>query len=231
MSTDEGKHMILNPVNKAPISSYRSILSYPRIINKRVCLFIEAFFRSENVLQQFENLKEEFLFDFKRIAFELLKMERDWIETPTYDTENASLGMFLPHSIARISLFEYLIMILSRGVFMKSAVDRERNDTINRLYDNYKLMIKDFVYKHLKSNHGIFFLKMVDNVTEDLFPKWIKHLEKTIQTLLDEREKIIANQESFNKLAEAVKDFQESAKKIHLLNPQNRIERKAAGLL
>lgn len=230
MSSDLGKNRILNPPGCPPINEV-PLFAGPRQINRRVSLFFEDYFQSENVLQQFEKLKEDFLSNFKSISSELIKMENEWIKNCINDAENDSGCVILPDSTSWMSFWERLIFFY-RALLLGTSFTKERRErNINTLYNKCTSAIKDLVYEHLKSNQGNVFTKMVDKVTEDLLPKRISHLEKTITKLLEERDEILGNQKLFNKLAEEVKDFQNSAKNLHSISSRYKIERNTSGLL
>lgn len=230
MSSDSGKERILNPPGYIPINDV-PLLKGPRQINRRVSLFFEAYFQSENVLHQFVKLKEDFLSNVQSISSELIKMENEWIKNCTNDAKKESGCLILPDPRILMSLWERLIFAYHALFFGTSLTKEGRERNLNKLYNKCRLAIKDIVYEHLKSNQGNVFTKMVNKVTEDLLPKRITHLEKTIKTLLEERDEILDNQNSFNKLAKEVKDFQNSAKNLHSISSQNKIERNTAGLL
>lgn len=226
MLSDSGKERILNPPGYLPINAV-SLSAGPGEIKKRVSLFFKAY-QSENILQQFKKLKEDFLSNFQSISSELIKIENDW----TYDAIRVSGYVFLPDSsMFWLSSLERAMFSYTVLLFGPILTKEGRMHNINKLYFKCTSAIKDRVYKHLKSSQGYLFTKMVDKVTEDLLPKRIKHLEKTIKKLLEERDEILCNQKSFNKLAEEVKDFQNSAKNLYSIISQNKIERNTAGLL
>lgn len=230
MSSESGKNWILNPPGYPTINDV-PLLTVPREINRRLSLFFEVYFQSENVLQQFEKLKEDFLSNVQSISLELIKMENEWIKNCTNDAEKESGCLILPDFRSLMSFGERFFFAYTT-VFLGTALTKDRRArNINTLYNKCTSAIKDLVYKHLKSKQGNVFTKMVDKVTEDLLPKRITHLEKTIEKLLEERDKILGNQNSFNKLAEKVKEFQNSAKNLHSISSQNKIGRTPAGLL
>lgn len=227
MSTDEGKNMILYP--EGHIQIFHSF-GAATLINKRVSSFFEKYFQSENVLQQFENLREELLSNFKSISSEISRIEREWIQTGTNDTERGRGYVFLPHPKVWISIWERLFFFY-RAFFYCPFITKEGNESnVDAMYHKCKSAIKGLVYQHLKSNQGILFTKMVDKVTEDLLPKRITYLVETIENLRIKREEILRNQIVFHKLAEEVKDFQISARKIHSNNFQNDIKGNTTGL-
>lgn len=228
MSTDECKNRILYPAGRTPIVA--SYFGAPGLINRRVSLFFENYFQSENVLQPFEKLKDEFLSNFQSFSSELFRIEQKWIQNCTNDTDKGDSSIFLADPNLWISVWERLFflyhVLLLAPIITKEGIE----SNLDILYNKCKSAIKSLVYRHLKSNQGILFTKMVVKVTEDLLPKRIKYLCKTIENLRKKREEIIRNQIVFTKLAEEVKDFQNSAKKIHSYIFQNKIERNTAGL-
>lgn len=128
-------------------------------------------------------------------------------------------------------LFGSACFFFYRAFFYCPFITNEGNESnVDAMYHKCKSAIKGLVYQHLKSNQGILFTKMVDKVTEDLLPKRITYLVETIENLRIKREEILRNQIVFHKLAEEVKDFQISARKIHSNNFQNDIKGNTTGL-
>lgn len=212
MLTD--KENILNPPGECPLSSFMNILTYPRVIHRRVVSFINEFLQSDEVLQEFENIKEDLKSKSQEIARSLCKMENDWIENMTSETENVPISIDLPDVHYDFSILDVVRLIFSLTFLINPFSEEKREATINTVYGKYISTIKEMLIRHLQSNQGSMFKKIVERVTKEFLSQWINTLENTIKTFQEKRAEILKNQTLLADMKMRVDELQDHANMI-----------------
>lgn len=213
MLTD--KEDILNPAYEKRLSSYTSILTFPNVIHKRVVSFINEYLQSDEVLQQFENIKEELNSQCQEIARTLCKMENDWIDDPT--SEAVPITLDIPNVHYDFSLLDIVRLIFSLTFIISPFSEERKEATVNSIYNKYTSTIKDKLINHLQRNQVSMFKKIVEKVTEIFLPQWINSLEATLWILQEERDDILKNQTLLADMKKRVKELQDSVEKMNSL--------------
>lgn len=215
---------ILNPPGECPLSSYINILTYPRVIHKRVVSFINEFLQSDEVLQEFENIKEDLKAKSHDIARNLSKMENDWIENMTSETGNVPISIDLPDVHYDFSILDVVRLIFSLTFLINPFSEEKKEATVKTIYDKYTSTIKDMLFRHLQSNQGSMFKKIVERVTKEFLPEWINSLENTIEILMEKRADILKTQTLLADMEKGVEELQNHAKTITSLQEKYTIK-------
>lgn len=220
MLTD--KKTILNPADENPLSSYTNIFKYPRVIHERVVSFINEFLQSDEVLREFENIKEDLKSECQKIARNLCKMENDWTENTI--SETVPISMDVPNVHYDLSLLDVVRLFFSLTFFISPFSEEKKEVTVNSIYDKYTSTIKDSLFNHLQSNQGSMFKKIVERVTKEFLPQWINSLEATIEILREKRTEILKNQTLLAEMKMRVEEVQDSVEKIVSLQEKHNMK-------
>lgn len=79
MSSESGKEHILNPKCRTRMMDVPWTLGFfVEEIKSRINIYIEAFLQSPDVLQKFEDIKNEIIGFYKRVSVDLSSLEADW---------------------------------------------------------------------------------------------------------------------------------------------------------
>lgn len=213
MLTD--KEEILNPLGEERLSSYTNIFTYPRIIHKRVVSFINEFLQSDEVLQRFENIKEELKSECQEIVRNLRKMENDWIDST--NSEAVPITLEIPNVHYDFSLLDIVRLILSLTFIISPFSEERKEATVNSIYDKYTSTIEDKLFNHLQTNQVSMFNTIAEKVTKILLPQWINSLEETIKIFQEKRADILKNQTLLADMKMRVEELQDSLEKINSL--------------
>lgn len=228
MSSKQGKEHILNPKYHTPIMKVPwTVRFFGEEIKSRINVYIETFLHSPEVLQKFENIKNEIINFYKRVSLDLSAMEADW----TYDSYKSMEDPFkafdqFPLSL-KISMFAVTIVItaaLAACAFLLSPVigpslllmntENPKKSVIDTLYNMNIASTHSQIQEHLKERCGNALNLLVDKVSKRLLPNRINALETMIQQLSDSREEILANIESISYLASKLEAMRRSAEDL-----------------
>lgn len=78
MCTEEGKRTILNRKGLSMLSWNPAL--YSEHVKTCICLFLDDFLQSEEILNKFHDIRKEALSVYRTIFLELIKMENDWTD-------------------------------------------------------------------------------------------------------------------------------------------------------
>lgn len=209
MSRD--KWDILNPPDLQEIDSF-SLFGNSKIIRERVMKFYSAFLRSKKVLTQFELLLGECYRFHERIASDLLNMENEWmdrrIKKMSYDRFDVQF------ECRRVEISQ--LSILLRLVFSNFGdFSTIKEQSINEIYNRWRDESRRVIQNHLKSNIGLVFHATISRVTNTILPRSIKSIEKTIQHISKNRQKLLDNQKSLSFLVTKVTRYKSDAEDLH----------------
>lgn len=233
MSSEPGKEHILNPRHHTPIMNLPwTVGIFDDEIRSRISAYIETFLQSPEILQKFENIKNEIINFYKRVSQDLSEMEADW----TYDSEKSMEDPFrafdqFPLSL-KISMVAVAIAItaalaacvillhgtpltpvIGMSLFLMNTVFRKKT-VIDMVYDINIASIQSQIQKHLEERCGNYLHLLVRKVSTGLLPNRINSLETMIQNLSDLREDILANIESISYLASKLEAMRMSAEDL-----------------
>lgn len=233
MSKDSEKEIILNPSDGTPMMEVTwHPTQFANEINIRITEYVNNRLQSEQVLQKFEDVKNEIIKFYREVSTDLSAMENEWTnvvktegfgeyrrEEPS-DLDDLPLQIKIPVVALSVLVMVALAVlgIIASPVLIPTLLIMSRDDRkrtiIEEVYDNYKENIRGEIRKHLQKNCGGPLNDLVENVTKDLLPSRIIFLENMIKTLLQTREKILMDIETLEELKEKVDAMKMSASKI-----------------
>lgn len=233
MSKDSEKKIILNPSDVTPMIEVKwHPTRFANEINIRITEYVNNRLQSEQVLQKFEDVKNEIISFYREVSTDLSAMENQWtnvVKTESFgeyrregpsDQDDLPLQIKIPVvalsvlvMVALVALGIMVSPVLIPTLLIMSRDDRKRR-IIDEVYDKHKDKIRGEIRKHLKKNCGDPLNDLVENVTKDLLPSRIKFLENMIKTLLQTREKILMDMETLEELKKKVDAMKISASKI-----------------
>lgn len=213
------KEKILNPFGEERLSSYTNIFTYPRIIHKRVVSFINEFLQSDEVLQGFENIKEELKSNCQEIVRDLRMMENAWIDST--NSEAVPITLEIPNVHYDFSVLDIVRLVFSLTFIISPFSEERKEATVNSIYDKYTSTIEGKLFNHLQTNQVSMFNKIAEKVTKILLPQWINSLEETIYIFEENRADILKNLILLADMKMRVKELQNSVEMNFLQEKYN----------
>lgn len=228
-----GKKIILNPSDVTPMMEVKwHPTRFANEINIRITEYVNNRLQSEQVLQKFEDVKNEIISFYREVSTDLSAMENQWtnvVKTGSFgeyrregpsDQDDLPLQIKIPVvalsvlvMVALVALGIMVSPVLIPTLLIMSRDDRKRR-IIDEVYDKHKDKIRGEIQKHLKKNCGDPLNDLAENVTKDLLPSRIIFLENMIKTLLQTREEILMDMETLEELKKKVDAMKISASKI-----------------
>lgn len=229
MSSDIGKERILNPKNLDPIMKERYILLGDEVIS-RVQQYVSNTVQCSDVFEGFKDIKDEILKFYTELSSEIRKMENEWKGSSdqnvkrgvSYQEESvapyvagviATSPIWFPLMTAAVAIGVVTLPFIAPVVAFLTA-DSRKKKKIDEEYEKCKSTIQSKICNALESNHGDIMYQLITKVTHDMLHRRIKFIEDTIKELSENREKIIANQESLNRLTEKLRPITRMSEEI-----------------
>lgn len=222
MSTDEGKHRILNPASLVSIAKVNwNKTNFEARIKSRVDLYVKEFLQSDSVVKRYENIVKEIqefynqaISSIKRIEDEpvgIIPLNDKDTESWTYFTE---LGVVL--SPAWVTMFGYGFglpgVIVSGCAFAASSYFRWTSKTTKDIDDEYikcKNTVPTVIRTDLQKRFATPIKEMIDSVTNDLLNR-IKITEEENRRVWEKREQIVANHNLLSQLDVKMRALEET---------------------
>lgn len=221
MSSKSGKEHILNPKCRTPMMDVPWTSGFfVEEIKSRINIYIETFLQSPDVLQKFEDIKNEIIDFYNRVSVDLSLLEADWtyvkkdefscdksMDDPFKKFNEISLPLkisILAVSVVMTASAAICLLLLSPVLgpgLMLMNTDETKRKIIDNVYDENMASIQSQIQKHLKERCGNYLNLLVEKVSKRWLPNQINSLETMIQQLSDSREEILANIESISYLA------------------------------
>lgn len=234
MSSKSGKEHILNPQCRTPMMDVPWTLGlFVEEIKSRINIYIETFLQSPDVLQKFEDIKNEIIDFYNRVSVDLSSLEADWTYVRKHEFScDKSMGdpfkkfyeFPLPLQISMLAVSVVITaaaavcLLLFSPVFGPSLMlmntDDAKMEIIDRVYDANMDSIQSQIQKHLKERCGNALNLLVEKVSKRWLPNQINSLETMIQQLSHSREEILANIESISYLASKLEAMRMSAEDL-----------------
>lgn len=235
MSSESGKEHILNPKCRTRMMDVPWTLGFfVEEIKSRINIYIEAFLQSPDVLQKFEDIKNEIIGFYKRVSVDLSSLEADWTYVKKHEFScDKSMGDHseafdecpLPLKIAMLAVSIVITAAVAVCLFLISPVlgpalvlmkndDNKKRKVIDKVYNANMASIRSQIRQHLKERCGNALNLLVEKVSKRLLPNRINAIETMIQQLSDSREEILANIESISYLASRLETMRISAEDL-----------------
>lgn len=229
MKTEEAKKRILNPDGLTPIMDvpFTCKKLFTKEILKRIELYIKTHLKTENVLEIFNDIKDENVAFYKKVSRDITKMEADWTDgiktLALISRRGPDLPVFLDTSLAVLAVvltFFATVVALVLGpiigpilYFFYSAEKKkaEKRKFIDDVYNKCMSSIQSQIRNHLHASCGKTLKKTSKNMFCESLSNEIKGLKKMIQNLRDSREEILSNMKPFKDLAKQVERMHMSA--------------------
>lgn len=229
MKTEEAKKRILNPDGLTPIMDvpFTCKKLFTKEILKRIELYIKTHLKTENVLEIFNDIKDENVAFYKKVSRDITKMEADWTDgiktLALFSRRGPDLPVFLDTSLAVLAVvltFFATVVALVLGpiigpilYFFYSAEKKkaEKREFIDDVYNKCMSSIQSQIRNHLHASCGKTLKKTSKNMFCESLSNEIKGLKKMIQNLRDSREEILSNMKPFKDLAKQVERMHMSA--------------------
>lgn len=230
MLDESVKKEILNPPGRPEMMQVTWLPSqFVDEINIRITEYVNHHLQSGQVLQRFEDVKNEINTFYKEVSTDLSAMERHWTNVVRYksfgekykreeptDLDDLPLEIKIPVvsvSVLAIAFAIIISPILIPALLILSRDERKRK-LIDEVYNKYTAKIPDEIQKHLKKNCGDPLHELVENITNNLLPPRINFLEHMIKTTSQTREKILMDINLLKQLKEKVDAMKMSASEI-----------------
>lgn len=234
MSSESGKEHILNPKCRTPMMDVQWTSGFfVEEIKSRINIYIETFLQSPDVLQKFEDIKNEIIDFYKRVSVDLSSLEADWACVKKHEF---SCGKSMADPFKEFNEFPVplQISILAVSIVITAAVaacllllspvlgpalmlmntDDAKREVIDRVYNANTASIRSQIKRHLEERSGNALNLLVEKVSERLLPNRIHFLETMIQQLSNSREEVLANIESISYLASKLEAMRMSAEDL-----------------
>lgn len=233
MSSESGKEHILNPKCRTPMMDVPWTLGFfVEEIKSRINIYIETFLQSPDVLQKFEDIKNEIIDFYSRVSVDLSSLEADWtyVKKHEFSCDNG-IGDFkkfdefpLPLKISMLAVSIVItaaaaVCLLLSSPLLGPAVmlmntDNAKRVVLDRVYNANMASIRSQIQRHLKERCGNALNLLVKKVSKRLLPNRIHFLETMIQQLSNSREEVLANIESISYLASKLEAMRMSAEDL-----------------
>lgn len=233
MSSESGKEHILNPRCHTPIMDV-SLTSglFVGEIRSRMNVYIEAFLQSPDVLQKFEEIKDEIITFYKRVSVDLSSLEADWTYVKHEFSSDKSMidplkafdefPLALKISLLAVSIvftaavaicFLFISPVLGPALMFVNTKKAKR-EVIDKVYNANLASIQSQIKQHLKERCGNALNLLVEKVSKRMLPNRIHFLEAMIQQLSHSREEVLLNIESISYLASKLEAMRISAEDL-----------------
>lgn len=232
MSSESGKEHILNPKCRTPMMDVPFGFCVEEI-KSRINIYIETFLQSPDVLQKFEDIKNEIIDFYNRVSVDLSSLEADWtyVKKHEFSCDNGIGDHFkkfdelpLPLKISMLAVSIVItaaaaVCLLLSSPLLGPAVmlmntDNAKRVVLDRVYNANMASIRSQIQRHLKERCGNALNLLVKKVSKRLLPNRIHFLETMIQQLSNSREEVLANIESISYLASKLEAMRMSAEDL-----------------
>lgn len=241
MSTDLGKDRILNPASSTPIMEvFWQPLEFAQEVNTRVKRHVDEYLQSEEVLQNFENIKEEIVKFHKSVLSELSAIDNELstlmeskrnaenASKTTPDTDLLPLPIRIPIFVLEVLLSivlvaaSIIVMPISLPVLIYKNRDEEKKTVINEEYNTCRMSIRSKICNHLESSCGKDIKDLIDKSTQDILPKQIQTLERKIKDNSIEYNKAESNVRLIDKLVKEVQAIENQTQTMQVCLTQDK---------
>lgn len=215
MSQREVKHKILNPEGKKSIMKTVKLDEdeISSTVKQRVVNYIKQRMSSQEVCQKFFDLRDEVISFFVKTSSKIASMEDDWIKKQTLDFSKTLhyVNAWSPYvTIAIATSPIWITAVIAIGAaflgicaaispialpvwLYRLTKNWKKEELIDKYYSQYQGSIKELINNEFEANTVM--KKMITNVTEEVLPRRLLHLETIINQLSISRTQILANQE------------------------------------
>lgn len=240
MSTDFGKDKILNPPGCTPIMEVIwQPVQFAQEINTRVSRHVNEFLKSEEVLQNFENIKEEIVIFHKSVLLDLSTIDNDLsnlmesqknaenTSKTSPDTDLLPLPLRIPIFFLEVLL--YVVLVAASIIISPITIplliyknrDEEKKTVIDEEYNTCKMSIRSKICNHLESSCGNEIREFIDKSTKDILPKQIQTLETKMKSTSLLYNRAESNIRLIKKLVSDVKAIENQSEQMHMCLTQD----------
>lgn len=220
MSQKEVKHNILNPIGEKPIIKTKfDEDEISSTVKQRVVNYIKHCLSSQEVRQKFIDLRDVVNSFYVKTSSKIASMEDDWIKKNTLDSFSKTLlnvnarapyaniaiatsPIWITAVIAIGAAFLGICAAISPIVLpvwlYRLTITWRKEELINKYYSQYQRSVEELINNEFETN--IVMKKMITNITEEVLPRRLLHLETIINQLSNSRTQILANQEKIANL-------------------------------
>lgn len=216
MSQSKVKHKILNPEGEKSIMKTVKLDEdeISSTVKQRVVNYIKQRMSSQEVRQKFLDLRDEVNSFYVKTSSKIASMEDDWIKKQTLDSFSKTLydvNTWSPYAgIAIATSPIWITAVIAIGAaflgicaaispialpvwLYRLTKNWKKEELIDKYYSQYQGSIKELITNEFEANTVM--KKMITNVTEEVLPRRLLHLETIINQLSISRTQILANQE------------------------------------
>lgn len=220
MSQEKGKHNILNPKGEKPIMKTVKCDEdeISSTVKQRVVNYIKQRLSSQEVHKKFVDLRDEANSFYEKTSSKITSMEIDWIKNPKTDSASEAqqyifaLAPYVSVAIATSPLWITAIIGLGAAflgicvaispialpVWLYRNRDSKKKELIDKYYSLYQSSIEELITNELEST--MVMKKIITNITEEVLPRRLGHLQTIINQLSFSRRHILANREQIANL-------------------------------
>ncbi|XP_061180762.1 uncharacterized protein LOC133189405 [Saccostrea echinata] len=238
MSTGLGKDRILNPPGQMSLMDIPYIPNmFSEQIKARVQMYVQGVLQSEENQEKFLILKERVLAFYTEMSSDISEMENDWTEysegTHAVDVEEGSIVPYVAGVIATSPLWIPLLAIaiglafatLGVGIAASPVIapvigflgrKERRQRIIDEEFEMCRSTIRSTICNHLESVYKELFENLIQKTINKILPRRIKSLEKMIHELSENRQQILANQETLERLSRKLKSIEQRKLEIQM---------------
>ncbi|XP_062575658.1 uncharacterized protein in xynA 3'region-like [Saccostrea cucullata] len=225
MSTPLGKDRILNPPGQKRLIElpYFPNDVFGEQLNHRLRMYVRGVLQSEKNQKKFIEFKERVLAFYTEMLSEISEMESDWTEysegTHVVNVEEGSMVPILAGVIATSPLWIPLLVALTGVAIVISPIcipvilyhlrEENRQEEIDLRFERCRSSIKSRICNHLKETYGQLFETLIQKTVNEILPRKINALEKMIHELSENRQRILANQKTLERLSEKLKSIEQ----------------------
>lgn len=222
MSTDEGKHSILNPASLVSIAKVNwNKTNFEGRIKSRVDQFVKEFLESDSVVKRYENIVKDLQKFYNKAISSIRKIEDEPVDiNPLKDKDTESwtylteIGLILsPLWAPAIGFGLGLTAVIVAGcVFAVSSYIRWTSKTTKEIDDEYKKCkntVPTVIRTDLQKRFATPVKEMVESVTKYLLNR-IKKTEEIKKRVWEKREQIEANRKWLSELDVKMRALEET---------------------
>lgn len=222
MSTDEGKHSILNPASLVSIAIVNwNKTDFEARIKSRVDLYVKEFLESDSVVKKYENIVKEIEKFYKRAISSIKRIEDEPADiNPLSDKDTESwtylieIGIILSPIWAPVIGFGlgFTAVIIAGGVFAVSSYFRWTSKTTKDIDDEYKKCkntVPTVIRTDLQKRFATPIKEMINSVTNYLLNR-IKITEERNKGVWEKRDQIVANHDLLSQLDVKMRALEET---------------------
>lgn len=222
MSTDEGKHRILNPASLVSIAKVNwNKTNFESRIKSRVDMYIKEFLQSDSVVTRYENIVKEIQEFYDQAISSIKKIEDEPVDiNPLNDKDTESwtylteIGIILfPAWAPAIGFGLGLTAVIVAGcVFAVSSYFRWTSKTTKDIDDEYKKCkntVPTVIRTDLQKRFATPIKEMINSVTNYLLNR-IKITEERNKGVWEKRDQIVANHDLLSQLDVKMRALEET---------------------